>query len=101
MQISRKIKKFEPISVMRIAGICYAGLGLLQGLLFALVFSIVPFTTPPAQNMPRFPRLFFGGFAVIFFPILLGAMGAIMAGLGAVIYNVTARYLGGIEVEVE
>jgi hypothetical protein len=71
MQISRKIKKFEPISVMRIAGICYAGLGLLEGVLFALLFSIVPFTTP--QNIPRFLGLF-GGFAVIFFPILLGAM---------------------------
>ena len=101
MQISRKIKKFEPISVMRIAGICYAGLGLLEGVLFALLFSIVPFTTPPPQNMPRLLGLYFGGFAVILFPILLGATGAIMAGLGAAIYNLTARYVGGIEVEVE
>jgi hypothetical protein len=43
----------------------------------------------------------FGGFSIIFFPIIFAVIGAIGGGLGAVIYNVSARYVGGIEVEVE
>ena len=97
----RKIKKFEPLSVMRIAAICYGVLGLFEGALFSVMFSIIPLAAPQAQHMPRVFTLFFSGFSIIFFPLLLSVMGAIMGGLGAVIYNVSARYVGGIEVEVE
>jgi hypothetical protein len=97
----RKIKKFEPLSVMRVAAVGYGVLGLFEGAIFAVVFSFVPFAAPEAQRPPRFLGPLFGGFAIIGFPLLFGAMGAIGGGLGAVIYNVTARYIGGIEVEVE
>ena len=66
----RKIKKFEPLSVMRVSAICYGVLGLLEGAIFAVIFSMAP-------------------------------LGAIMGGLSAVVYNVTAGYVGGIEVDVE
>ena len=36
----RKIKKFEPLSVMRIAAICYGAIGLLEGALFSVVFQL-------------------------------------------------------------
>jgi hypothetical protein len=51
--------------------------------------------------MPHWLGLLFGGLSIVIFPIALGLMGALMAGLGAVIYNVSARYVGGIAVEVE
>jgi hypothetical protein len=97
----RKIKKFEPVSVMRVSAVCYAVLGLLEGAIFAAVFSFVPFAAPNAGNMPRFMGPLFGVGALIGFPILFAVMGAIFGGLGAVIYNLTARFVGGIEVEVE
>jgi len=97
----KKIKKFEPLSVMRISAIGYGAMGLLEGAIFSLMFSIIPMTAPQNQNMPRWLGPLFGGLAIVFFPILFAIMGAIFGGLGAVIYNVSARFVGGIAVEVE
>jgi transmembrane protein DUF3566 len=95
----RKIKKIDPLSFMRISAICYALLGLVEGAFFSAMFSSIPFGSVP--NMPRFLGPIFGGMAIVFFPILFGVIGAIFGALGAVIYNVSARFVGGIEVEVE
>ena len=97
----RKIKKFEPLSVMRIAAICYAAIGFLEGAMFSVIFSIIPFAAQNDQHFPRFFSFFFGAFSIIVFPVLFAVIGALGGGLGAVIYNVSARYVGGIEVEVE
>jgi hypothetical protein len=99
----RTIARFEPLSVMKIAGICYGMLGLLLGVVFSLVFTLSTLLGVPGADpkMPRFIGFLFGGFAVVIFPILYGAIGALMAGLGAVVYNVTAKWIGGIRVEVQ
>jgi hypothetical protein len=97
----RKIKKFEPLSVMRIAAICYGAMGLLEGALFSVIFLVMPMAVPAQQQMPRWLGMLFGGLSIVFFPIIFALFGALMAGLGAVIYNVSAGFVGGIEVEVE
>ena len=97
----KKIKRFEPLSVMKIAAICYALLGLLEGAMFSVIFSIVPFAGQDTPQFPRFFGLFFSGFAIVIFPIMFAVIGAVFGGLGAVVYNVSARYVGGIQVEVE
>lgn len=97
----KQIKRFEPLSVMKIMAICYALLGLVEGATIGLVFSIVPFGGQDAPHFPRIFGFFFSGFAIVAFPILFAVMGAVGGGLGAVIYNVSARYVGGIQVEVE
>jgi hypothetical protein len=51
--------------------------------------------------MPHWLGLLFGGLSIVFFPIVPALAGALMAGLGAVVYNVSARFVGGIAVEVE
>jgi hypothetical protein len=97
----RKIKRFEPLSVMKIAAICYGIVGLLEGAIFSVVFSIIPLAGHDGQRLPRFFGVLFGGFSIIFFPILFAVMGAVGGGLMAAVYNVAARYVGGIAVEVE
>jgi hypothetical protein len=96
----RQIKRFEPLSVMKIAAICYALLGLLEGAIFSIFFASIPFATKNGANMPRFLGPVFGVLAIVFFPILFAVIGAIGGGLGTAIYNVAAKYVGGIEVEV-
>lgn len=97
-----KIKKFEPLSVMRVAAVCYAALGVLEGVVFGLVltFSSLSAAAEPSKTS-RFLGPLFGVAAIIGFPLLFAILGAIGGGLGAVIYNLTARWVGGIEVEVE
>jgi hypothetical protein len=97
----RRIRRFEPLSVMKIAAICYALVGLIEGAIFSLIFSVVPFGLQDAPHFPRVFGLFFSGFAILIFPIMFAVMGAIGGGLVAVVYNVSARYVGGIQVEVE
>lgn len=98
----RKIRKFNPLSVMKIAAICYGALGVIEGVLFAAIFSVIGLAGNTAgQNIPRFMAPLFGVFAIFIFPILFAVIGAIGGGLGAVVYNVSARFVGGIEVEIE
>jgi hypothetical protein len=97
----KTITKFDPVSIMRIAGICYAALGLLEGLLFGLIIALKMLATPGASAGGRIAGPLLGLLMVIGFPLLLGAIGALMAGLGALIYNVASKYVGGIVVTVE
>jgi hypothetical protein len=96
----KAVKRFEPISVMRIAAICYAVLGLFEGLMFSIFFATIPFADKTGAAPPRFLGPVFGLLSIFVLPFLFAAMGAIAGGLGAVIYNVSAKYVGGIEVEV-
>ena len=96
----RVVKRFEPISVMRIAAICYAVLGLFEGLMFSIFFAAIPFAGKTQEAAPRFLGPLFGVLSIFVFPFLFAAIGAIAGGLGAVIYNLSAKYVGGIEVEV-
>jgi len=59
------------------------------------------FVIPAANGSGRVMGPVFGIAMIIVFPILLGGFGAIAGGLGAVIYNVVSRYVGGIAVEVK
>ncbi|MGA9882785.1 MAG: hypothetical protein WBQ34_03595 [Candidatus Acidiferrales bacterium] len=97
----RKIKKFEPLSVMRIAAIGYGALGLVEGAFISIIFTMMPMAASANQNMPRGLSILFGGLAFVIFPALFAVIGSISGGLGAVIYNVSAHYVGGIAVEVE
>jgi hypothetical protein len=96
------VKRIEPLSAMRVAGILYAALGLVLGAMFSLIFvTMSSFPIKNGQAALPFPfRILFGGLAVVLLPIFYGVMGALMAGLGAALYNVVAKWVGGIEVEV-
>jgi prepilin signal peptidase PulO-like enzyme (type II secretory pathway) len=97
----RRIKRFDPWSVMKVSAICYGAMGLLEGAIFSLVFSLVPLTGQNGEHLPRFLGVLFGALSIVFLPIILAVMGAIMGGLGAAVYNVSAKFVGGIQVEVE
>ncbi len=96
----RVVKRFEPMSVMRMAAICYAVLGVFEGLILSIFVSTIPFTNKTAAAPPRFLGPLFGVLSIFIFPFLFAALGAIVGGLSAVIYNVSAKYVGGVEVEV-
>ena len=93
------IKRFAPLSVGKVAGILYAAMGLVVGLIVALASTI-----GGLAGHSEFGALA-GGFvgigAIIVLPILYGGLGFIVAVIAAWLYNLAAGAVGGIEIDVQ
>ena len=80
------IKVIGVLSVAKIAGVIAALVGLVLGILFA----VVAYFTGPAWQL---------GVAVVL-PVLYGALGFVGGALYAWLYNVVSGWVGGIEVDL-
>lgn len=94
------LRRVEPISAMKIGGVLYAIFGLLAGAMISVLAMLGVFSSDATRGQPAFFSALFGGLAIVIFPIFYGVLGAIMAGLGAALYNVAARFVGGLVVDV-
>ena len=91
------LKSVGVMSVAKIMGLLYG----CMGLIFAPFFLIIGLAGSFA-GQKDFP--FAGAIGVILailMPFLYGAMGFIMGALGALLYNVLAKWVGGFELELE
>ena len=70
------------------------------GLLFAPIFLLMS-VIGAAADAPSSGLMAFGAGAVVMFPIIYAVIGFIGGIIGAAIYNLVAKWVGGIEVEVE
>ncbi len=93
----RRIKRIEPLQLGKMLAILYGIMGLLF-LPFFLVASLASASMPAQQRMGM--MAFGAGFAIAM-PFLYAGMGFVCGALGAFIYNIVAKWIGGIEVEVE
>lgn len=99
------IKRIDPISCAKISGTLYALLGLIIGALLSVSALIGGFAG--RSNTSATPAAMLGVSAVIgvgaiiFCPVIYGAMGFIGSLIAAALYNLLARSVGGIRVEVE
>lgn len=96
-----RVKRFDVLSVAKIAGLCYGAMGLLV-IPFFLLISFVGGAAARQAGGPgaAFLPLFGIGMA-IFLPILYGVLGFVFGALGAFLYNLFSGWAGGIEVELE
>jgi hypothetical protein len=91
------IKSVGVLSVTKILGLVYGCMGLLFApffLLFGLIGSVAVHGKSP----------FAGIFGVVFrnsHPVLYGAMGFVSGAIGALLYNLFARWVGGFELEMD
>jgi hypothetical protein len=94
----RVLKSVGVMSLAKIMGLLYG----CMGLIFAPFFLLVGLAGSMAgqQRATPFAGVFGVAFAVMM-PILYGAMGFIFGALFAFIYNLLAKWVGGIELEVE
>jgi hypothetical protein len=91
------LKSVGVMSVAKILGLLYACMGLLFAplfLLFGLMGSLV------GQEKSPFAGIFGVVFAVLM-PVLYGGMGFVMGAIGALLYNVLAKWMGGFELQLE
>lgn len=93
------LKKVGVLSVAKIYAIITAVTGLLVGIIFSVIGFVVQTLTPVAEVTTGFLAL--GAFNIIAMPILYGLMGFVFGALGAWLYNVLAKGIGGVELEFD
>ena len=90
------IRRIGPLSAAKIAGLLYALMGLVFGA-FVSIFAV-------AGAMPKddgMAGLMFGMGAIIALPIFYGILGFVMTLIAAALYNLVARLIGGIEIDLQ
>jgi hypothetical protein len=94
------INRVGPLSIAKLAGFLYAILGLIFGAIVSLIALAGGIVSNPDEPRAAAAGLIFGPGAVIVLPILYGCLGFVTTLLMAALYNVTARVLGGIQIDV-
>jgi hypothetical protein len=96
------VKSVGVLSVAKIMGLLYGGLGLLFVPFFLLAAAIGG--SAASQQKSPLPGIFGVGLGVglaIMMPIFYGAMGFLFGAIGAFLYNVIAKWIGGFELDME
>jgi hypothetical protein len=94
------LKSVGIMSVAKITGLLYGGLGLLFApffVLFAVIGSFAGEDKTPFAGMTVVVGIVFA----IMMPLFYGGMGFVMGAIGALLYNVLSKWVGGFELELE
>jgi hypothetical protein len=98
------VKRIGPGSAFKVGLVVYAFLGLIIGVIAAF-FSMIAGSLGSMAGHDTVAAHAFGlGFgigSIIFFPIFYGIIGGVVGALSALIYNLAAGWVGGLEVEVQ
>jgi hypothetical protein len=96
-----KIRHVGPLSVGKILGVIYAGMGLLIGLFFAMISMVGAAAAAQQQGFAAgFPPVALGIAAIFFAPLFYGVLGFLGGLLTATLYNIAAGFIGGIEIDL-
>lgn len=100
------VKRIGVWSLAKISGLVYGGMGLIFGAIFGF-FSLVGMgmaSVAADQGGGPMEALFsmlFGAGAVLLMPLFYGFMGLVGGAITALIYNLAARLVGGLTLELE
>lgn len=95
------LRRIGVLSLGKVLGVLYAGLGLLFGGLFSL-FSLLGAAIGATQDAGGAAFAFlFGVGAIVFMPLFYGLIGFIGGLLTALLYNVAAGITGGLELDLQ
>ena len=95
------LKSIGVMSAAKIVAVMYAVLGLIGGLMFGAIFSLIPLGEASSGEVPSWIAPMFGMGAIVIMPIVYGVMGFCIGAIGAVIYNALAGMMGGVELRLE
>jgi hypothetical protein len=91
------IKSVGVLSVAKIMGLVYGCLGLIFIPFFLLMGLIGSMAGAKEAAFSGVIGIVFA----IFMPVVYGVMGFVMGAIGALLYNLFANWIGGIEMQVE
>lgn len=97
-----RIARVAPLSLAKMLGIVYAGIGLLVGAIVSVI-AVLGFAAGFAQRGAGSPLfgLLFGAGAVVLLPLFYGLLGLLVGAVAGALYNLAARAVGGIEIDLE
>lgn len=96
------IRRLGVMSVAKISAIIAAVVGLLAGFLFFLVSLAGGAAGAMSENDPGMAWISgLGAMAIVVLPILYGVFGFIGGAIQAFVYNLAAKFVGGIKIETE
>jgi hypothetical protein len=87
----RRLKRIAPLQLGKIFALLYGIIGIMVMIPAFIIASMAAPTSPGSSEKTL----------IIFFPVIYAAMGFIFGVLGAAIYNLVAKWVGGILIEVE
>jgi uncharacterized protein YacL len=91
------IKYLSPWSAAKIEAVILAALGFVLGIILGILWSL---GYVDLSNLP-FSPLIMAILLPFFYGIFYGILGLVLGALGAWLYNVFAKWLGGIKIEFE
>ncbi|MBZ5546366.1 MAG: hypothetical protein LAO22_00185 [Acidobacteriia bacterium] len=91
------LTRIGPASAVNVGLVAYALLGLVAGV-FCGAIALAGISLGPHARMPWVGSL--GLLAVVVCPIVYGIIGGIAAVVSALLYNLAARFVGGLSVEI-
>jgi hypothetical protein len=96
------IRRVNPLSVAKIAAVLYAVMGLIVGAFVSLLFMVIGQRAGMDDGRGgAMVGMLFGAGSIVVLPIFYGVMGGIVAAISAVLYNLIAGAIGGIEIDLE
>ena len=94
------LKKLGVFSVAKIYAFIMAVLGFVVGLFYSF-FGALALTLEETQGTALGLSTTLGLAALVVIPVVYGIMGFVIGALGAFLYNIASKYLGGIELDIE
>lgn len=94
--MKKRLTHVDPIKLGITLGIIYGIISLVIIVPLFLIISLIGAATAIKSNGQAFPAIFSGVF-IIFLPIIYAVMGFIGGVITAFIYNLAAKWTGGVE----
>ena len=91
------VKRVGPLSCAKVAGLLYAALGLIGGIIIALLSVAGAFASDSSGGFGAL----LGVGAIVIAPIFYGCLGFVFALIAAALYNFAAGFIGGVELDVQ
>jgi hypothetical protein len=98
------VKRIGIGSAAKLSGAMYGAMGLIAGLIFGLAALFGAGLAQMAgadEAPPAFVGALFGVGAIVLLPLLYGLLGLVIGAITAGLYNLFARLVGGLVVEME
>lgn len=93
-----KIQHIGVMSVAKVAAIIYLVIGLIAGLIFSI--GVLLGSMSASSDFPIASGMFFAVVTLVLTPLLYAVLGFIMGAIAAAVYNVAAKAIGGIEMDL-